>query len=101
MRATLVQVLHVVKEPDGKTYFSPHADRQRRRILSDSSLEENISPSHPAGRYDITAPDGKKTKFHDRAVQFLVVDPDSETRELEPVVTRGAESHVSQWEAGL
>jgi len=39
--------------------------------------------------FEITGPDGKKTEFHGRAVQFLVVEPDPDTGELEPVVTRG------------
>lgn len=39
--------------------------------------------------FEITGPDGKKTEFHDRAVQFLVVEPDPDTGELEPDVTRG------------
>jgi hypothetical protein len=40
-------------------------------------------------RFEVTGPDGKKTEFHDRAVRFLVVEPDAETGELEPVVARG------------
>ena len=40
-------------------------------------------------RFEVTGPDGKKNEFHDRAVRFLVVEPDAETGELEPVVARG------------
>jgi hypothetical protein len=39
--------------------------------------------------FRITGPDGQKTEFHDRAVRFLVVEPDPTTGELEPVISRG------------
>jgi hypothetical protein len=39
--------------------------------------------------FRITAPDGQTTEFHDRAVRFLVVEPDPTTGELEPAVVQG------------
>jgi hypothetical protein len=33
--------------------------------------------------------DDTTTEFHDRAVRFLVVEPDPDTGELEPVMERG------------
>jgi hypothetical protein len=40
-------------------------------------------------RFAMTGPDGETTEFHDRAVRFLVVEPDPETGELTPVIRRG------------
>jgi hypothetical protein len=39
--------------------------------------------------FRLTEPDGKTTEFHDRAVRCLVVEPDPETGEMEPVMRRG------------
>jgi hypothetical protein len=39
--------------------------------------------------FRVTDADGTTAEFHDRAVQFLVVEPDPETGELELVMSRG------------
>jgi hypothetical protein len=39
--------------------------------------------------FRITGPGGTTTEFHDRAVRFLVVEPDPESGELGPVISRG------------
>ncbi len=63
------------------TTFTYFYDLEPARFLIEHDRQKRL--------FEITGLDGKKTEFHDRAVQFLVVEPDSETGELEPVVTRG------------
>jgi hypothetical protein len=52
--------------------------------------------------FRVTEPDGTTVDFHDRAVRFLVVEPDPETGEPEPVMERGGPKVVYLCrEAGL
>ena len=44
---------------------------------------------HEKRLFRVTEPDGTTTQFHDRFVRFLVVEPDPETGEPEPVMERG------------
>jgi hypothetical protein len=52
--------------------------------------------------FRVSEPDGTTTEFHDRAVRFLVVEPDVDTGELVPVTERGEPKviHLCK-EAGL
>ena len=45
--------------------------------------------------FAITGPDGQRSEFHDRAVRFLVVEPDPETGEMQSSAPwRKAQGHV-------
>jgi hypothetical protein len=65
-------------------------DREGRiGTVSDSVPRATCDHDREKRLFRVTEPDGTTVAFHDRAVRFLVAEPDPETGELRPVMERG------------
>jgi YD repeat-containing protein len=74
----------------GRITTYTYDDEGRRLSVSEPDSQVIRCERNPEKRvFEISGPGGQTTEFHDRAVRFLVVEPDPITGALQPVFSGG------------
>ena len=83
---------YVVKD-DGEATGSPNA--------SETAPPYTFEHDREKGVYRLKRSDGEVEFFRDKPARYLVLEPDCETGELRPVMTRGCLTYLYLWREEL